>query len=990
MANDTINRDRKPFILIAILMALVGSLVAILVNRQRSRKAPKLVRELYPGVDRPAHHIRGLSEAEASARKEEDQDNTLSFKPHRTRREIWRENVLSIFNLSLVGLAAVQLLFGRPLDALLSLGVLCLNIGVNVFQEYFARIRIKDILQANKPRITVIREGTAGSVDANDVVEGDVVAIGPGDELLADGTLLDQEGLVIDDSMLGDGDRRSYKQIGEPVFAGSFCVSGRAVYQVEKVGRDRLVMSLIDSSQASKEELTPIEKIVGSVLKGLLVIVAIFTLYLINAYFNFDLPIPEEIFNEVAGIIFSLAPAGLFFMIVVTYAASTVDLANVGALVNRIRSIEALAQVNTICFSREGVLTGMRIEMEAIKQEEGDNFAESRIRQLLGDYIRSTTIDNQITRAIWNGFEGSRREIMDEAPYLSILGWNAVSFDSLDMRGVFVLGVPAALEPYLAEAGVDPDQLSDDQPGRVRRAFSRMGGLFRRSDGNGSEGEIPPEQNEGSASHSPEASPATTDIEGASNDDDDIKKIGLFRRLIKRVSNIAQPSDTGPESTEAKEPPADQQIELLFAYHPEPIPLADQDGKPLFPVPLIPLAKLTFVEQVRPEAVDTIKKFFQNGINIKIFAAERPQQITTLLQKIGLGDIATELVSGAELASMEANEIAQTARDNSIFIQLSPQQMGQVVDDLRESGQYVAVVGDSVNDVAAMRRANLAIAYQRSSQAAQSVADIILLKDSLQVLDRVLEKGQRIVNGLLDVLKLYLTQVFYLAFLITGVAIIGFGFPFRGIQLTVITVVTITIPALGFTLWAQSGVLYGRSLRKSLTHFVAPAAVTMGIAGTFAFSYFQNSSGDNEYAHLGVTYTLVYFGLLLVIFLRPPKKYLAGGAPVSKDWKIFWMAVVLGILFIVTVAIAVAIPFLQTTLMLDWLNSTKDYLVVGLVVLVWGISLLVIWRFWRLEGIWNEPEPQTAENHGIEDPSSTAEVITDQTISRGESPSIEV
>ena len=126
-----------------------------------------------------------------------------------------------------------------------------------------------------------------------------------------------------------------------------------------------------------------------------------------------------------------------------------------------------------------------------------------------------------------------------------------------------------------------------------------------------------------------------------------------------------------------------------------------------------------------------------------------------------------------------------------------------------------------------------------------------------------------------------------------------------------------------------------------------------------------------------------------MIFLRPPKKYLAGGAPVSQDWKIFWMAVVLGILFIVTVAITVAIPFLQTTLMLDWLNSTKDYLVVGLVVLLWGISLLVIWRIWRLEGIWNQPEPQTAENQVNEDPSSAAEDIADPTPSRSESPSIE-
>jgi magnesium-transporting ATPase (P-type) len=218
MADEISNRDRKPFILIAILMALVGSLVAILVRRRQDAKIRKPLHEQYLGADRPVHHIRGLSEAEATARLQEDRDNSLSFKPRRTRREIWRQNILSIFNLSLVGLAAVQLLFGRPLDALISVGVLGLNIGVNVFQEYFARMRIKDILEATKPKVTVIREGTAGSIDADDIVVGDVVAFGPGDELLADGILLDQEGLVIDDSMLGDGDRMRevFVYLGEP------------------------------------------------------------------------------------------------------------------------------------------------------------------------------------------------------------------------------------------------------------------------------------------------------------------------------------------------------------------------------------------------------------------------------------------------------------------------------------------------------------------------------------------------------------------------------------------------------------------------------------------------------------------------------------------------------------------------------------------------------------------------------------------------------
>jgi cation-transporting ATPase E len=272
------------------------------------------------------------------------------------------------------------------------------------------------------------------------------------------------------------------------------------------------------------------------------------------------------------------------------------------------------------------------------------------------------------------------------------------------------------------------------------------------------------------------------------------------------------------------------------------------------------------------------------------------------------------------------------------------------------------MVGDSVNDVPAMVQANLAVTHQNSSQAAQSVADILLLENSLRVLERVLEKGQRIVNGLLDILKLYLTQVLYLALLISAIQIIGFGFPVRGIQLTVITTVSITIPSLGLTLWANPGVLYGKSLRKSLSHFVIPAAVTIAIAGTFAFFYFRFISGDRDYTHLAVTYVLVFTGLLVVLFLRPLFRILAGGAPVSKDRRIFLMVVVLTALFFLTVALTAAIPSLQDLLMLDWLDPLTDFLIASLIVTIWAVALLLTWRVWRLEGIWEKKPVKLAEN----------------------------
>jgi magnesium-transporting ATPase (P-type) len=211
--------------------------------------------------------------------------------------------------------------------------------------------------------------------------------------------------------------------------------------------------------------------------------------------------------------------------------------------------------------------------------------------------------------------------------------------------------------------------------------------------------------------------------------------------------------------------------------------------------------------------------------------------------------------------------------------------------------------------------------------------------------------------------------------MILGVAIIGIGFPLRGIQLTVITTVTITIPALGLTLWANPGVLYGNSLRKSLSHFIIPVAITIAIAGIVTFFSFNDGVLNNEYAHLAVTYTLVFTGLLVVLFLRPPFRLLVGGAPLSRDRRILSMVIVLTVLFLLTVALTSAISFLQNLLLLQWLHPLGDFLTILVIVIVWAIVLLLIWRIWRSSGIWDHQgaSPEEAignDPQGIPDQSS--------------------
>lgn len=929
--------------------------VAVLVRRRRVREARMRVRqEQEERLLRPVHeHIRGLTKAEAAARKQEGLDNTITTRPHRSLKDIIRENTFSIFNLSLLGIAVVQILIGKPLDVLLSLGVMVLNIALNTAQELIARKRMQEVEQSNRPKSTVIREGKAYSVDPDEIVIGDMLVVGPGDQLFVDGEMIGDGDIVVDESFFNPKKRRIKKYTGDSVYGGSFCVSGRGVYQVSKVGEKRRITKLMIDDNEVEEEFTPLEKIIDGILKIMLAIVGIFILILLAVYFKIDLGIPSETFIDAASVIFSIAPAGLFFMILLTYTAGSADLAKIGALVRRARSVEKLAQVNVMCFSKAGILTGTHVDLKFIEQpEDSDPLAKTRIRQVLGDYANSVSIRSLSTDVIRKSYEGNQRPVVDEAPFISIYGWSAIAFVDDDLRGVYVLAAPQILGGLL-EKGDDKDSPTEQEEAQQpawRKAFGRLGGIFKRANGRSTESETGTDEQE----QAPEVENLSGEEDGGQNvdlppDAEQGSKPNIFRRIAGRVNGLIRREDTAEQEPEAAEEINSEEVELVFAYSPEIQPLVNADGTQILPKGLIPLCSLRYSEQVNPDAVEILKKFSQDGVSVKVFSADAAEKSAQMLRAAGwsAGENRSDgLISGSELGRLSREEYLQACVDNQFFGQLTPLQVGDVVDALRQSGLYVAVLGDGVSDVPAMRQADLTIAMHSSNQAARSVADIILLEDSPGVLQSVLDKGQRIVNGLMDVLKLYITQVIYLTVLILAVQIVAYGFPYKSAQGGVISFLTITLPSLGLSFWASSGVLPDARMRLILRRFTVPASITIAAIAMMVYNFFLTSYGSVDYAQLAVTYTLVGTGLILVILLKPPLRVQMGGARLKGDLRFTLLVCVALVLF----GLLVTIPLSQELMKLDLLERPEDYLVILLALIWWTITLLLIWFIWPQDG----------------------------------------
>jgi cation-transporting ATPase E len=270
------------------------------------------------------------------------------------------------------------------------------------------------------------------------------------------------------------------------------------------------------------------------------------------------------------------------------------------------------------------------------------------------------------------------------------------------------------------------------------------------------------------------------------------------------------------------------------------------------------------------------------------------------------------------------------------------------------------MIGDGVNDVLSLKKANLGIAMESGSQATRSVADVVLLGDSFASLPAAFQEGNRIRNGMNDILKLFLVRVLFVSLLIICTSIIFDieAFPFTPTQSSIFVLLTVGIPVFGLALWAPSGTMPRGSVLKSLMHFVIPASITLALAGLAVFiSYLRVRAGNVDFANLTVeqinevlrgllsyaqtalvTFT-TFCGLLLIVFAQPPVKALVAGDKFSGDWR---PTILAGVILLVYLLIA-NIEFLRKVFDLVEL-AAADYLILAAGAIAWGVLMLGIWR----------------------------------------------
>ena len=243
---------------------------------------------------------------------------------------------------------------------------------------------------------------------------------------------------------------------------------------------------------------------------------------------------------------------------------------------------------------------------------------------------------------------------------------------------------------------------------------------------------------------------------------------------------------------------------------------------PKLPSDIIPLALLVLSDRIRKQAPDTFRFFEQEGIAIKVISGDSPATVSRVAQDAGLVH-ADRMVDASLLDSYE--KICDAVQEYTVFGRVSPDQKLQFVKALKEQGHVVAMTGDGVNDVLALKEADCSVAMQSGSDAARNIANIVLLENDFSSLPLVLAEGRKSINNLQRSAGLYLTKTVYsFLFAVLFLFLSSLVYPFENIQITLIGAVTIGIPSFFLALEPRA-----ERVRKHFLFNVFRIAVPTGI-----------------------------------------------------------------------------------------------------------------------------------------------------------------
>ncbi len=749
---------------------------------------------------------RGLSAAEVEQRRLEGRTNDVPDAPVRTVGQIVRNNVLTPVNAIIGSMFVLIMVAGFPADALFA-GVVVSNSVIGIAQELNARRTLHRLAVLSAPKARVVRDGQTQPVDTGAVVADDILELQPGDQVVVDGEVVAARGLEIDESLLTGESDPVNKAPGDGVMSGSFVNAGAGWYRATAVGADSYAARLAEEARRFKLAGSELKGGVNIILRRLTWIIPLAALLLMARLLATEDRWQEALRGTVAAAV-AMVPDGLVLLTSLAFITGVIALARRRALARELASVELLARVDTLCLDKTGTITTGEISFG--QAEPLGPATEAEATEALAALAAADPAPNAtlqaISQAVGAGPESWR--LNHSVPFSSARKWASASFEG---RGTYWLGAPEVLLG----------------PGTADRA-------------------------------------ARARAEAASAE-------GTRVLVLTRSS--------APEASAPSTPTASS--------------ISDRSDRQL-PQGREPIALVHLGDTIRSDAREIFAYFREQGVDLKVISGDHPATVAAVAHRAGItADTALQAGSRVETVSpspggaadaspsagrvVDARELpedgealARVLESNTVFGRVDPHQKRAMVHALQSRGRTVAMTGDGVNDVLALKDADMGIAMGTGSSAARAVAQLVLLDNRFATLPRVLAEGRRVINNIERVANLFITKAAYAVLLTVLIGAAGSPFPFLPRHLTLIGTFSVGVPGFFLALAPNHRLVKPGFLRRVL-RFSLPAG-TVAAAVTFAlYEIARRLDGVTlDEARTSATMTLLGIGLVILLLISRP------------------------------------------------------------------------------------------------------------------------
>lgn len=829
----------------------------------------------------------GLSNAQAADRLKKYGPNALVEGKKKGVLQVFLEQFKDLLVVILIVAAIISMLSGQGESTIVIFAVLILNAVLGTVQYFKAEKSLESLKAMSSPTAKVLRGGAKVEVPSKEVVPGDIVFLEAGDLVVADGRVIENFSLKVNESSLtgeSEGVEKTEEVIpGEKValgdqknmvFSGSLVTYGRATVVVTGTGMHTEIGKIASLMNQTQQRKTPLQQSLDDFSKKLAVIILAICVVVFGLSLYREMPILDSLMFAVALAVAAI-PEALSSIVTIVLAMGTQKMAKENAIIKDLKAVESLGSVSVICSDKTGTLTQNKMCVQKI-------YADG---QLLDGK------DLQLPN-------GPQRLLLK----IAILASDATSVDGAD------IGDPT--EVALVQLG----DLFGVEEVAYRQQHPRLGEIAFDSD-----------RKLMSTLHDIDGTP-TLLTKGAID-----VMLGRATKIFTSKGVLPLDEAGKQEILRVNNALSEQGLRVLaFGYRPldavRPLTLEDETDMTF-------VGLISMIDPPREESMQAVADAKRAGIRTVMITGDHKVTATAIARKIGIftdGDMALE---GVELDAMSDEELDQKLAKIAVYARVSPENKIRIVDAWQRKGRIVSMTGDGVNDAPALKKADIGVAMGiTGTEVSKDAASMILEDDNFATIVKAVLNGRNVYENIKNAIQFLLSGNMAAILCVLFASIVGLPMPFAPVHLLFINLLTDSLPAIAIGMEPARKDLLDRKprdpkepiLNRSLLGKIFGQGLLIGIATMAAFYIGYGSTQNAALAMTMAFATLTLARLFHGFNCRGEKSIFRLGLSSNKY---SLMAFAAGIVLLAAVLL---LPFLETLFQVAPLTLAN----VGMIVLL--------------------------------------------------------